>query len=298
MMSAGGPRSFVAEVDRRPVGLAQMAPYREPTQWEVAYLAVEPSGGACGATNGSEGASRSGHSPDRTAARLLGALCDAAVSLHATRLLARVAEEDGRYELFKRLGFSSAVREYSYYHALADASPPIAADAASLLAPVSGLRPQRRADTMSILQLYQASTPKVVQMAESKTTRSWPPATRGLGERLTRRPKVQRWVLERDARKVAWLQIEWQSRGPHQVRLMVDDETSHLTRPLLNFALRIAGTRPRNGVVVVAREHQSHLIAALEEAEFLLINAQLLMIKLLATPVLQPQFARALKKVV
>src|SRR5688572_17193880 len=197
------PLSFVAERDGKPVGLGQLRPRREAHQWEVAYLAVEAPSHT---TDGGQ-VPNLRVVPDRNAARLLGALCDAAVEQGADRILARMSDGGGRYELFRQLGFSLAVREYCYFRAL----PREAAQRGSpeqLAKRVPGLRPQRRADAHGLLQLYARSTPKTVQLVEGKRSQSWETAPVGLGKRLTRGSGVQRWVVERDSEKVGWLQIQ------------------------------------------------------------------------------------------
>lgn len=283
------PLSYVAEHDGKPVGLGQLRPRREAHQWEVAYLAVETLSGGQTANLRLV--------PDRTAARLLGALCDAGVAQGADRILARMSDGGGRYELFRQLGFSLAVREYSYFHALTGAPAAPAAAPALLAKRVPGLRPQRRADAHGLLQLYARCTPKTVQLVEGKRSQSWEPAHVGIGKRLTRGSGVQRWVVERDAEKVGWLQIQRVPRGPHQIRIMVDERASELNQSLVDFALDVLAGAP-GGAMVRAREHQERLIAALEASQFILVDAQLLMAKMLASPVLQPQFGRVLEKVV
>ena len=290
------PLSYVAELQepggrRRPIGLGQIRPKREPHQWEVAYLAVDFPAEA----------SRLRLVPDRNASRLLGALCDAAIAQRADRLLARVSDSGGGYELFRQLGFSLAVREYTYFRTLTE-NGPAAGDAALLAQRVPGLRPQRRADPHGLLQLYERATPKTVQLVEGKRSASWDFAPVGLGRRLARRVGVQRWVVERETQKVGWLQIQRAGRGPHQVSILVDERDAELNQSLVDFALDVLGSagaaNDNAGVMVRAREHQTRLIAALDASQFLLVDAQLLMAKMLATPVLQPQFGRVLEKVV
>ncbi len=111
-----GPRSFVAESGGRAVGLAQMRPLEEPRQWEVVFLAVElPQAVGRGAASAEGGPAPLLFVPDRRAAHLLGELCDSGVELGAERIVARVEEGGGRYELFKQVGFSPVVREYDYF---------------------------------------------------------------------------------------------------------------------------------------------------------------------------------------
>jgi hypothetical protein len=322
MPGVGGPRSYVAEQNARPVGLGQMRPRTEPHQWEVVYLALErqsaPAGPHPGA--GAEGAGagpalvRPGYplpAPDRRAARLLGELCDAGVLLGAERLFASIMEEGGRYELFKQIGFSPVVREYVYFRARGDAEAhqegqapaPHATDRTD--ADIPGLRPQQRADAFGLLQLYQECTPKTVQMAEGKRSRSWdlPPA--GLGQRLAGHPPVHRFVVERDARKVAWLHLGREGRGAHTVKLMVDPRANDLIAPLLRFALVRTGGRGDGrhpggpSVLVRAREHERALIGVLEANGFAAVETRLLMVKQLAATVRhQHQLLPGLEKVV
>lgn len=285
-----GPRSFVAEQDGKLVGLAQMRPRREPGQWDVVYFAVEAQKPA----DRTNGAAPVHTVPDRRAARLLGELCDACVAMGAERLFARIADDSGRQALFKQLGFSTVVREFDYFLPL-DAQRPIEAVDAKY---IPGLRPQRKADAFGLLQLYQESTPKVVQVGEGKRSPSWELPESGLGTRLTRQSGVQRWVVERETRKVAWLQISLHRRSAHALRLMVDEREPQLPEQLLDFALAAISGQSGSGVVVRVREHQERLQRVLEERGFKVTGSDLLMVKLLAAPVVQHSFAKALEKVV
>ncbi len=294
------PRSIVAEQDGRPVGLAQMRPRREPSHWEVVYLAVEPP--AREARGKSHGAAREAAPPepapvpDRRAARLLGELCDACVAMGGERLFARIPDDHIPYELFRQVGFSPVVREFTYYRPNAAGK----AEPAHRIGPadVPGLRPQQRSDAFGLLQLYLSCTPKVVQMAEGKRSQSWEVAGHGFGPRLARQGRVQSWVVEAEGRKVAWLQVRAQRRSSHAVRLLVDDRASHLLEPLLDFALTQLADQVAPGVALRVREHQERLIGVLERRGFAPVETSLVMVKQLAAPVVQPQLARAFEKVV
>ena len=102
---------------------------------------------------------------------------------------------------------------------------------------VVGLRPQRRAISYGLLQLYQGSTPKLVQMAEGKRGRAGT-SRGGVGGAWPGRAE-RRWVVERDARKVGWLRLQHQGRGQQALRqaeLLVDPQTSGLAQDLLALA--------------------------------------------------------------
>jgi hypothetical protein len=302
-----GPRSLVAEEHGRPVGLAQMRPRREPHQWEVVVLAVERpvgTGRSAPAGGGDDFPVPLLFSPDRRATRLLGELCDVGVQLGAERIFASIDEDGGRYELFRQIGFSPVVREYLYY-----GTPERTARAADAVAApvIPGLRPQQRADAFGLLQLYQACTPKVVQMAEGKRSRSWDLPAESWVRRLTRHPREQRWVVERDSRKVAWLHLARRGREASaalHVEMMVEPGASDLCQPLLQLALVTAGKehaveeRPGMGILVDVREHLPGLLAALEAYELDMVERRLLMVKQLAAAVRHHQLVPALEKVV
>jgi len=291
-----GPRSFVAEASNRAVGLAQMRPGDEPHQWEVVFLALEDA--AEPARLGLPDGTRAPLTfiPDRRAARLLGELCDAGVQLGAERIFASVADDGGRYELFKQVGFAAVVREYDYYRTTGDAPPlPDAAPA------IAGLRRQQRADAFGLLQLYQACTPKLVQMAEGKRSRSWDLPAPGWGRRLAHRRGAGRWVVERDGRKVAWLRLSRRGQGSPGAlsgQLLVDPRAADLARPLVEYALAKAARASIRSILIRVREHQPGVMSALESWGFNPVESRLLMIKQLAAPVRHPQFVPAMEKVV
>jgi hypothetical protein len=288
--SMPGPRSFVAAQDGRPVGLAQMTPRREPQQWDVVYLGL-----AAPPAADRDGLPPLRLIPDRRATRLLGELCDASVELGATRLFARVAEDGEGYEMFRQVGFTPVVSEFTYFRETSTQRP------APAHGTIAGLRPQRRADAFLLKQLYQETNPKVVQMAEGKLSTSFESAWTGLtgfGGRLSRHARERRWVVERDSRLVAWLHASRQPRGPYVVRLMLDEREADLAQSLLDLALTEAAANPAPGVIVRVREYQHRVVRALEEAGFDLLEANVLMVKQLAIPALQPQFGRVLEKVV
>jgi hypothetical protein len=304
-----GPRSFVAESgpqsNARLVGLAQMRPRDEPHQWEVVYLALTRPAGAAPPPV-SDGASAAPlrppdfvpfrTTPDRRAAHLLGELCDAGVELGAERIFASIPEDGGCYDLFKQVGFSPVVREYDFYRPR-EGAPSLPAEAPE----IGGLRPQRRADAFGLLQLYQSCTPKLVQMAEGKRSRSWDLPAPGWGRRLGRPRRASSWVVERDARKVAWLRLGRLGRGAHAdvlIQMLVDPRASDLTEPLLRVALAAAAAQPVGGILVRLREHQQGLMAALEAYGFGQLESRSLMVKQLAALVRHPQFVPALEKVV
>jgi hypothetical protein len=231
--------------------------------------------------------------PDRRASRLLGELCDAGVELGAVRLFARVPEEGEEFPIFRQVGFTPVVREYTYYRPLEGRH-----DVAAGEVRIPGLRRQRRSDAFGILQLYRETNPKMVELAEGKLSRSWEFPEGRLSRGLMRRSRIRRWVVEREGRAVAWLQVTIERRGTHVIRAMIDERTGDLAGQLLDFAMGVLAGQPGTGVAARVREHQALLRRALEARGFEIVDAHLLMVKQLAAPVLEHQFGRVLEKVV
>lgn len=310
-MLRSGIHTFVLEEHRRAgrrtfvTGLAQTRNRREPDQWDLVHFCVL--GGSEDAGSSDELGDHDGRGPHpgngssapvtatrpgRRALRLLSGVCAAGAESGVLRLFARVPagpEYDDRYELFRQVGFVKLISEYTYHR---DSLPDVQAPE------VPGLRAQHRSDAFGVLQLYQAGTPPAVQLAEGLGSQSWDLPAAGVRERVMGQCRIRRWVVERDGRIVAWLQLAVQSTSPHSARLMVHPLAQDLTRPLLDRALSILAAYPANGVQFRVREHQCGLVSALESQGFRPVRGQLLLVKLMAVRVPAPQFIPALEKVV
>lgn len=296
------PRSLIAEQGGSVVGLGQMRCGDEPGQWDVVYLAVAAHGETRSGGRAGVSADRSPQRlTHRRATRLLGELCDAAMEVGAESVHARVSDEAERVHLFEQVGFSPVVREYTYYRPFSDDATTKTKSSVPALLP--GMRAQTQADAYGVFQLYQRITPKVIQLAEAKRSQSWDMpsagwAAAGWGRRFGRQTRVKRWVVEQDTRKLAWLQLTIRQRGQHTMSLMVDSSAGDLHQPLIAFALAALSAQPAASVVSRVREHHHGLVGTLEANGFYLAEVHFLMVKQLAARVHQPQFARALEKVV
>lgn len=308
-----GLRTFVLEErrsgGRSPLisGVAQTKSRREPDQWELAYFAVlggvheapkwvtgVDQAGSYRPAADESGAPVSSTRAGRRTLRLLSDICERGAEAGVVRIFARIPsgpEYEDRFDLFRQVGFVKLVGECGYYRSelLEPDAPP---------SEIEGLSAQQRSDAFGILQLYQATTPRTVQMAEGLRSQTWDLPATGIGRRMMGRCRIQRWVVRREGRIVAWLQLAVQRTGPHGARLMVDPMAQDFTEPLVDFALHNLAAAPGAGVLFRVREHQRGVVAALESRGFRSVQGQLLIVKLMAVPVPMPQFVPALENVV
>jgi len=265
----GGGRTLILEEQGRLVGVAQAKARREPDQWDLVYLALEGMDSATLELRRYSWAAR-------RLRRLLSEVCHAAAEQGVIRVFARLPEGSEHLELFREQGFAPLVTEYRYLLPHRPAAPP---------AEVPGLRPQRSADAFAVWQLYQRSTPKVVQMAEGLRSTTWSLPAPSLRRRLTRRCQVGRYVVEQGGQVVGWLQVVAEQRGPHQVRLMVGPAHGELAEPLLRLALSSLDAHPEPAVQCEVRGYQTAVMAALEQLGFHRVDSQVLLVNQLAVKV-------------
>ncbi len=306
-------RSLVVEQSGRVIGLGQAQPRGEPRHWEVVYLAL----GSGDDDAPAPGASVSGY-PDRRALQLLGRLCDAAIERHAERIFASVRDDNDAVAVFGQLNFVPVTREHTYVIPASMVVPAMAAQDegdAVVRAPsgpdVAGLRRQERADAFGIHQLYRATTPPAVQLAEARRPQAWDPPRRTLGgwsllgTRLSPRFSGRRWVVVTNHQTVAWMQLGLMRRGPHQLSLMINpmgDTPGKEGLAETMLALAIDHVRRSRVAPIVARvrEHQWLECRAFENAGFWLSETHVLMMKQLAltAPTLRRQHVLLMERVI
>jgi hypothetical protein len=287
--------SHVVEESGTVVGLGQCRPRIDGRHWEVTFLSLgahEPEGD--GIAKGF---------PDRRAQQLLGRLCDAATERGAERIFAMVRDDGDGAPVLRQLSFSTVTRELTY---VLPASVPIIAEAeglgARLPTSVDGLRRQERSDAFGVHQLYRATTPPAVQLAEARRPQSWepPPVRFGALPRLGRGAPGRRWVVARDDRVVGWVHLTVARRAAHHVALMTDPSVPGLAMPLLTLAVDAARRVRMAPMVASVRDHQWPEHEALDAAGFLPYETNVLMMKqlALAVPKARPNFAPAMERVV
>jgi hypothetical protein len=283
--------SHVVELAGTVIGLGQCRPRADGRQWEVMFLAIAP--------NGVDVAGVSSGFPDRRAQQLLGRLCDAAIERGAERIFAMVRDDGDGAAVLRQLSFSPVTRELTYVQP-ADSSlegagtpPP---------APVVGLRRQERSDAFGVHQLYRATTPPVVQLAEARRPQSWEPPRGRFGAlpRLARGGPGRRWVVVRDDRIVGWAHLTVARRGAHHLSLMVDPSDPGLAVSLVGVAAEVARRTRVAPVFASIRDHQWPEREALEGIGFRPYETNVLMMKQLAlvVPSARRNLAPAMERVV
>lgn len=282
--------SHVVELAGSVVGLGQCRPRSDARQWEVTFLSLGP--------DASEVAGVAAGFPDRRAQQLLGRLCDAAVERGAERIFAMVRDDGDGAPVLRQLSFSPVTRELTYVQ------PAGTADGGSAPVPpsVDGLRRQERSDSFGVHQLYQATTPPVVQLAEARRPQSWePPRPRfGALPRLSPALSGRRWVVARDDRVVGWAHLTVARRGAHHLSLMIDPSDPGLAVSLVAMATDAAHRVRVAPTFASIRDHQWPEREALDAVGFLPHEINVLMMKQLAltVPAARRNLAPAMERVV
>ena len=264
----------------RVVAYGQARTHRAPERWDIVQLAVEGPG---------RGSSEGATTPQQRVVTLLGGIVEAAEGAGVARLFARLPAASESAPLFRQAGFARLLTEYACLAPARSVGPPPA---------IVGLRPQQRADSFPLWQLYRVSTPLAIQSAEGHGSRNWDlPAASALPW-LGYRFQAERFVVGGpEGRPVAWLRLALKRQEPSSAQLMIDPTALDLVDTLLDFALARAAAAGGKTVAFALREYQSHLRAVLEARGFRVAEASDLFVNRLALVVPQPVYAPALEKV-
>ena len=147
-----------------------------------------------------------------------------------------------------------------------------AADAPGGIRPETPLRPWRRRDAWSLLRLYDACTPRRVQVAESLTSEEFV-FTRAAGGRTWYMPLLEpptaAFVYDRGDRLGGWLRIR-HGRGaePHLLALLAHPDDDGVAIALVRFALRIFAREAPRPIICMTRGYESEAANALRLAGF------------------------------
>ena len=289
--------TWICEDHWRLLGLAQARRRGKGDAWDLTYLA---------ALSASSGNTTSPPTSD-VLLELLQYALNAAIVRGVQRVFARVDDERPELELFSRAGFQRYARELSYWlpelpttpsgseaRSATDAPNPRPSDRDSL-----ALRRWRRHDAWGLLRLYDATTPRRVQLAECLNSEEFV-HTHAAGGRAKSlpllEPPVHAFVHDRGVRLGGWLRLR-HGRGtqPHQLWMMVHPEDAHLAGPLLRYGLRqLAGAQPRP-VLCQVREYDGVVIDALRAAGFEHSGTRALLVRHLVMRALRPRTAPAIE---
>src|SRR5262249_54026373 len=134
------------------------------------------------------------------------------------------------------------------------------------------LRLWHRHDAWGLLRLYDAGTPRRVQVAESLTNDGWGHPGAGGGRTWSLpllEPRCVAYVCDRGVRLGGWLRLRY-GRGsqPHQLWLMAHPDDADLAPALVRFGLRALARGAARPVLCQARGYEGPGIDALHAAGF------------------------------
>ncbi len=261
-------RTWICEDHWRILGFAQVHERPSRTAWDLAYLASLAQRDLSG---------------DEILSALLEYTLEMAVTHGILRIFAKVEDEIPEMEMFVRTGFQRYARELTYIYEPGNALPPPAA-------PPLSLRRWHRHHAWGLHQIYRATTPQRVQMAElfdnyEEYTKLHVGVPRALTSPLGR--GNENYVCDVGVRLGAWLRL---SRGygsvPHRIFLHVHPEHADLAEPLLRFGIRRLLEIDVRRIYCLVREYDSSVITALRNSGFEQASIRVLLVRhvaLLAT---------------
>jgi hypothetical protein len=312
--------TWICEDRWRLLGLAQARRRPGAQAWDLSYLAAMSAPGGQPPTI----------DQDEVLLELLQYSLNAAIMRGVHRFFARV--EDGRpeLELFGKLSFQRYASELTYClesapqglarleeaardAALLDDRRPIplltrfrAVHAETVrtedpdaIRPDVPLRRWHRHDAWGLLRLYDACTPKRVQLAESLTSDELV-HTRAAGGRTWYLPLLEptavAFVHDRGVRLGGWMRLRF-GRGaqPHMLSVMAHPDDADVAPALLRFALRILSREAPRPVICEVRDYETAVVDALRVAGFEHIGTHALLVRHLTTRALRKRMIPALE---
>jgi hypothetical protein len=139
------------------------------------------------------------------------------------------------------------------------------------------LRPQARADTWALHQLYHWTTPKPAQHAEAYTSSHWEVPARGL-PRGRGDARTRGFVVERGHEIAVYCRVERQGRYA-RLAFVFAPHGRALLAPAVAALLDWLAPGPRERVYCTVREFQEELGPVLEEQGFDALGAQDLLVR-------------------
>jgi hypothetical protein len=298
LFSAPSAFTWVCEDRWQILGLAQAHPRPGGEAWDLSYLAALTNPG--------------GHSPATSLTEVLMELTQYALNVALIRgvhrFFARIQDDQPEIELFSKLGFQRYARELTYWlstpqeglQALAGRRQPrvpatphdqehlelsgitTPADTlpagsipdlpAGTVVPDVPLRRWHRHDVWGLLRLYDASTPRRVQMAESLTSNELLYTLSGSGRSWSLplvEPASIAFVHDRGVRLGGWIRLRFgRGGGPHQLWIMAHPDEPDIPQALVKFGLRVLAKEGARPVACQVREYDASVANALCAAGF------------------------------
>jgi hypothetical protein len=176
--------------------------------------------------------------------------------------------------------------EVTQEHKKSDHSEPRrddAHDGASVIRPEVPLRRWHRHDAWGLLRLYDACTPRRVQLAENLTSEEFV-QTRAAGGRTwffpLLEPPSEAFTCDRGVRLGGWIRLR-HGRGsqPHMLSIMAHPDDPGVSSALVRFGLRVFATEAARPVFCQVRDYESPVVDALRAAGFDHIGAHALLVR-------------------
>jgi hypothetical protein len=277
------------------LGLAQARTRPGAQAWDLTYLAAMTAPGGQPPTTPAE----------EVLLELVQYALNAAITRGIHRFFARMDDERPELDLFSRMSFQRYARELSYWLPCADqqhaacAEEPATATTPTRVRPHSGplallnraravqpsepLRAWQQHDAWGLLRLYDASTPRRVQVAEGLNTDELL-HTRAGGGRTWYLPFVEpgcvAFVLDRGVRLGGWLRLRF-GRGsqPHQLWVMAHPDDPDVPRMLVRTGVRLLAQQGSRPVLCQVREYEGHIVEALRAEGFAHAGTEALLVR-------------------
>lgn len=287
---ARNARTWICEENWHPLGVAQTRARPGNLAWDLTFLA---------AMTRRDDQPASAVAQDEALLELVQYALNAAIMRGVHRVFARVEDERPELEIFGKLGFQRYARELTYWlpsaavgldalarHDTLATDPPDAARASATGTAAGAsvpLRPWHHHDAWGLLRLYDACTPKRVQMAEGLTGDEFV-QTRAGGGRTWYLPLVEphcvAYVYDRGVRLGGWMRLRL-GRGsqPHQLWLMAHPDEPGVPQALLRSALDMLAREAPRPVLCLAREYEGHIVNALRAGGFEQCAAHALLVR-------------------
>jgi hypothetical protein len=145
------------------------------------------------------------------------------------------------------------------------------------------LRRWVRRDAWSLLRLYDACTPRRVQVAEGLSVDELIHTRAGGGRTWyvpMLEPSTAAFVHDEGPLMGGWLRLR-QGRGdqPHQLTLLVHPDSQPVARALLKFALRVFAAEDARPIVCLARDYETATVETLRDAGFMRASSHALLVR-------------------
>ena len=321
--------TWIAEEHWRLLGLAQTRHRPGAQAWDLAYLAAMTPGSAPG---------EHPHAlPEQDVLlELIEYVLNAAINHGVQRMFVRVEDERPELELFVKLSFQRYARELTYWLdsaqdgverleqrtriSLAQQQAGESIDlnllarlarlrraargeqpgaSGSEIVPDVPLRRWHRHDAWGLMRLYDACTPRRVQLAEGLTSDELV-HTRAAGGRTWTIPMLEPSTIavvhDRGVRLGGWLRLRL-GRGaqPHVLSLMAHPDDPEVAPALLRFGLSVLAREAPHPIICQVRDYDVSVVEALRTAGFEHTGSHALLIRHLTARALRGREAPAVE---